>query len=229
MRLMSYQLHKLIRRPQTLPAYCLYIVSIVTLYSYKGVQATSSYTLSHMLLFPIVLWIGALIAKQNSSNERYILLIHMQSKRYKYVLGTLWTSFVIALPLVLFAIVYPIVIRVFSQMPTVAETVTAVITHVLSALFGVVIGSYVLLSYLQQRKFIWLLLILFGLLTFLKPIFIEQFSFMKLFLWILPPFTSLNQLMIQVQTFHAVPWLVCILYLIISSALLLFSFNRSEI
>ncbi|UXV34843.1 hypothetical protein MUA90_12745 [Staphylococcus sp. IVB6181] len=52
---------------------------------------------------------------------------------------------------------------------------------------------------------------------------------MKLFLWILPPFTSLNQLMIQGQTFHAVPWLVCILYLIISSALLLFSFNRSEI
>ncbi|MCD8916420.1 hypothetical protein K2V61_12855 [Staphylococcus simulans] len=135
MRLMSYQLHKLIRRPQILPAYCLYIVSIVMLYSYKGVQVTSSYTLSHMLLFPIALWIGAIVAKQDSPNERYILLIHMQSKRYKYVLGTLRTSFVIALPLlVLFAIVYPIVICVFSQMPTVAETVTAVITHMLSAL-----------------------------------------------------------------------------------------------
>ncbi|WEN69443.1 hypothetical protein MT340_000380 [Staphylococcus sp. NRL 16/872] len=232
MALINYHFKNFIRTYKWIGPLVIFLLLVVILYAYSGQPILSSFASTSMLLLFISTWITVIILDVDSIKEKQLLFTQLKSKK-TYLTSKLIFSFIIILPLSLWAIIYPIITFRFEHMPNLIEILVGLYSHIIIIALGVIITTLIKSLTRISNKLIWLFIVLICLISMLRGILIQTFPILKYILWIFPPVSDfLNMLNKSLTDVLSVSFLLInfwmIGYLIVALILLYTIFNKSE-
>lgn len=230
---MTYQYKKLLRSYKFIPHLVTFIIWIVLLYVYSGQEINSSYALASIGLFVIMIWLTSTILKLESTTERQLLCLQLQSKR-RYIQNKIVFALLLSMPLIIISLVYPLILSSFSYKITLVHFILALYLHVVVAILGILLSTFIFIIFNHTTKYQWLLIGLITLITILKLAMIDFYPIFKYILWIFPPLANLidifqsNHINIFSQSFIYINvWMI--VYLVILYGLIIMIFKKKEI
>ncbi|SCT06194.1 ABC transporter permease [Staphylococcus caeli] len=191
---LKYENTKFFNSYQMIAPIFLYLLSIIANYIYKDLPILSSYGSTAIFLLLTMTWLTIMNFKHDSINERDILYIHLSSK-LKYLTFKLINLILLSFPLILISIVYPLIINSFDKKITVNFIVISLIVHVLLSIFGILLGAFVSNTNLASKPYRWLFTVFVIIITLTKVTLVDSMSFLKWFVWIMPPISELLSLL----------------------------------
>ncbi|PNZ70690.1 hypothetical protein E2556_00935 [Staphylococcus croceilyticus] len=232
MALINYHFKNFIRTYKWIGPLISFLLLVVILYTYSGQPILSSFASTSMLLLFISVWITVIVLDIDSTKEKQLLFTQLKSKK-TYLTSKLIFSFIIILPLGLWAIAYPIITFRFEHMPNLIEILIGIYSHIIIIALGVIMTTLIKSLTNVSDKLIWLFLVLICLILLLRGILVQTFPNLKYILWIFPPVSDfLNTLNKNLTDVFSVSFLLInfwmIGYLIVMLILLYTIFNKSE-
>ncbi|MDG0842913.1 MULTISPECIES: hypothetical protein [Staphylococcus] len=191
---LKYQFRNFGRSYKFIPPYVIYITWIMLLYVYKDIPILSSYGISFIVLTFISTWLTVMILQSDTLSEKELHYIQLQSL-YKYLIGKFVFSLLLLLPLILFAIGYPVIMNVYDKNIQFFHLFLGVYSHISGCILGISIAFILANTSLSNKKYAWLMGVFILLISLLKEVFITYIPFLKSISWILPPFSEINEIL----------------------------------
>ena len=232
MALINYHFKNFIRSYKWIGPLIIFLLLVVILYTYSGQPILSSFASTSMLLLFISAWITVIVFDIDSTKEKQLLFTKFRSKK-NYLPSKLLFSFIIILPLGLWAIAYPIITFRFEHLPKLIEVLVGIYSHIIIIAVGVIMTTLIKSLTKVSDKLIWLFIVLMYLISMLRGTIIQSFPILKYILWIFPPVSDfLNILNKSLTDVLSVSFLLInfwmIGYLIVMLIFLYTIFNNSE-
>ncbi|MGX0238518.1 hypothetical protein [Staphylococcus hominis] len=227
-----YFFKNMIRSYKFIAPYSVFILIVVILYYYSGQPALSSFGTTSMLLLFISIWLNLITFDLESVEELQLLLT--QLGRSLYLTSKLIFNFLMTVPLIIFAIIYPLVSLRFEHLPSLTEILIGIHVHIIISITAIILTALFKYSNFLSRKYSWLLLILISLLAILKSNIIKEIPTFKYISFILPPISEmlnyLNQQDISIfnSQFLIVNIWYCV-YIVFFIIIIYIIFNRKDI
>lgn len=177
-----------------IPPYLIFILWIILLYFYSGQGVDSSYSLSVVVLFIITMWLTKIVLQMNTNVEKHLFYIQLNNKM-TYLYLNMLVCMIVAVPLIIFSLVYPIIFNFFEPTITIKQLILAIILNLLIVLLSILTTTLVLTVSLHSKKLQWLILFLLVILVFVKDVVSHQSIYGKWLDWLLPPVTQLTYLL----------------------------------
>ncbi|MFJ5770571.1 hypothetical protein [Psychrobacillus sp. NPDC093180] len=181
----KYQFKSYIRSFKIIPPAATFLIWIVVLYHYSGVEILSSYAVSSIVLYLVTTWIAMNLFSIEEEAEKSMLFV--QVGKVNYLLGKWMISFLIALALTLFSIFYPILLGSFKETVQPIHLGLSIFIHLLFAIFGILVGSFSSITSFIPKRYTWLSAVLIIAITLSYEGIVEKLSFLKWLLLIFPP------------------------------------------
>ncbi|WP_336821971.1 hypothetical protein [Staphylococcus capitis] len=232
MTFIHYQFKKLLRSYSFIPPYCFFILWIVIFYFYKNQIILSSYASSSIILFVITTWLTLNIFKLESSTEKHILFIQLNSKN-KFLTYKLIFALISLAPMMLFSILYPIITGRFSESLNTQTFLLSIYIHLIIVILGIIIGSIVAIQTFLSKKYSWLFLSLILVTSMIKFVLIQNYPILKYILFFIPPIGDFLNLFNQLECKNWLNKFVSLnlefaIYIFISLFIINYIFKKSE-
>ena len=146
----------------------------------------SSYGVSSIALYLAMTWLTMALFTLEEESEKHILFTHLGSK-IKYLVGKWITLLVFMIPLLLFAVFFPIVTGSFKGTVSLELYIFAFFSHICFSMLGIIIGTIFSATILATKKYAWLLAVTVIVISLASKSLIESAPILKLILWIFPP------------------------------------------
>ena len=150
-----YQLISFVRSLKFIPPFVIFFVWVFILYAYKNVPILSSYAASSIAMYLIMTWITMSVFTLEEESEKHILISHLKRKA-GYLFGKWLTILVVMIPLLLFAIFFPIITESFRGNMSVRLYAYAFYSHLIFMAFGILVGTLFSATKLATKKYAWL-------------------------------------------------------------------------
>ena len=184
-----YQLISYMRSLKAIPPLTIFGGWVFVLYAYKQVPILSSYAVTSIAIYLIMAWVAIGIFSIEEESEKHILLIALRNK-FLFLLGKWIICFIVALLLMVFSIVYPIVMNNFSGVIKPVHIGLTIYSHFFLAMLGILVGSFFSVASFASRKYTWLSTVLVIVVTLAYEGIVERAIFMKWILLFLPPVSA---------------------------------------
>lgn len=182
----SYQLISFMRSLKFIPPTTLFLAWIFILYAYDNAPILSSYGVSSIGLYVILTWMTMAIFSLEEESEKHILFFQLGSK-LKFLIGKWLSLLCLMIPLLLYAMLYPIFGNLFKGELTTGVIGFAIFAHVMFSIFGILVGTLFSATKFSMKKYAWLTAVLVIVLSLATAAMIERMALLKLVLWIFPP------------------------------------------
>ncbi|AGX03515.1 MULTISPECIES: hypothetical protein [Bacillus] len=186
MAFLQYQLRSVIRSYRFLPPYTVYLVWIFVLYTYEGAPVLSSYAVSSIALYLCTAWLGMLFFSLDQEQEKFILMSHLGSKK-KYLAGKAAAVFVSSLPLMIFAIYFPVITGSFRLEMEISFYLLAFYAHIMLAILGLLVSMLFSGGLNADKRYAWLAAVLILTASLAAESAADEWKGASWFLWLLPP------------------------------------------
>jgi hypothetical protein len=135
-----YLLADAVRRKRVLAPLAFYLFAVVGTYVYNNNLVRDSMASTAVLLFAAAAWLGVAVGGAEPDSQRQITSVALGGIERLLVARALAASVLLA-PLVVFALVEPIVVGAFERAPTASDLALGAAAHVLCATAGLVLGG----------------------------------------------------------------------------------------
>lgn len=226
-----YQLISFVRSLKFIPPVVIFCAWVFILYAYKNVPILSSYAVSSIAMYLTMTWITMSVFTLDEESEKHILMSHLRRK-VSYLLGKWLTILVIMIPLLLFAVFFPIITESFRGNMSIKLYIFTFYSHLVFLAFGILVGTLFSATKLATKKYAWLSSVFIIVVSLSSKSIIEMMAFSKWILWIFPPVFKViehmeeDQLLInKLIIFDSV---FVVVYLIIGAIMLVPLFFKKE-
>ncbi|GIN70234.1 hypothetical protein J14TS2_07090 [Bacillus sp. J14TS2] len=185
-----YQLLSYFRSLKWIPPVVVYFIWVFVFYTYQGVPILSSYAVTSITLLFISTWITMGIFSLENESEKQLLFVQLSSK-LRYLCGKWCICLLVVIPLLIFAIFYPILIQAFKLPVTPIHFGFTLYGHFYLALSGIFVGSLFSATGFAQKKYSWLAAMLVNIITIVSEGMIERLTILKWPLYLFPPIGKL--------------------------------------
>ncbi|MGN7477983.1 hypothetical protein ACTHOQ_09005 [Solibacillus silvestris] len=228
----QYQLISFVRSLKFIPPFIAFFVWVFILYAYKNVPILSSYGASSIAMYLIMTWITMSIFTLDEESEKHILISHLKRK-VSYLFGKWLTILVVMLPLLLFAIFFPIITESFKGNMSLMLYAYAFYSHLVFMTFGILVGTLFSATKLATKKYAWLSAVLIIVISLSAKSIIEISLFFKWILWVFPPvFKVIGYMEGEDQVLINIPVILdsvfVVIYIIIGTVILISLFMKKE-
>jgi len=214
-----------------IPPVVVFFVWVFILYAYKNVPILSSYAASSIAMYLIMTWITMSIFTLEEEAEKHILISHLKRK-VNYLFGKWLTILVVMIPLLLFAIFYPIITESFKENMSLELYSYAFYSHFAFTTFGILVGTLFSATKLATKKYAWLSAVFIIVVSLASKSIIEISLFFKWILWVFPPVFKVIGYMeddqVLITTLVIVNSVFVVIYLIIGAVMLVSLFIKKE-
>lgn len=183
-----YQIINSIRSLRLIPPACLLILWIAILYAYKHVPVLSSYAISSIAMLLISSWMTMVLFSLEEESEKHILLSNLGDKRL-YLLGKWLAAGSLIVPLLLFAVFYPIVLQNFKIKVSMLHYFLSFYSHITLALIGILVGTVFSATKLARKKHSWLSAVFVLAVAISYEAIVQTYGALKWILSLFPPVT----------------------------------------
>ncbi|MCH7323281.1 ABC transporter permease [Solibacillus sp. MA9] len=227
-----YQLISFVRSLKFIPPVVIFFVWVFILYAYKNVPILSSYAASSIAMYLIMTWITMAIFTMDEESEKHILISHLKRK-VSYLFGKWLTILVVMIPLLLFAIFFPIITESFKGNMSIKLYAYAFYSHLVFMSFGILVGTLFSATKISTKKYAWLSSVLIIVVSLASKSIIEISLFFKWILWVFPPvFKVIGFMEGEDQVLINIPLIIdsvfVVIYLIIGAVMLVSLFIKKE-
>ena len=226
-----YQFLSYVRSLKFIPPLVIFFAWVFILYAYKGVPILSSYAVSSITMYLIMTWITMSIFTLDDESEKHILITHLRRKR-SYLFGKWLTILVIIIPLLLFAVFFPIITDSFNKEMSLKLYIFTFYSHLVFAIFGILVGTLFSSTKLATKKYAWLSSVLIIVISLASKSIIEMMTFSKWILWIFPPVFKVVEYMDEDQLLINKPIIFdsvfVVIYLLIVAVIIIPLFLKKE-
>ncbi|ATP40772.1 hypothetical protein CSE16_12325 [Solibacillus sp. R5-41] len=227
-----YQLISFVRSLKFIPPVVIFLVWVFILYAYKNVPILSSYAASSIAMYIIMTWITMAIFTLDEESEKHILISHLKRK-VSYLFGKWLTILVVMIPLLLFAIFFPIITESFKGNMSIKLYAYAFYSHLAFMTFGILVGTLFSATKFATKKYAWLSSVFIIVVSLASKSIIEISLFFKWFLWVFPPvFKVIEYMEGEDQVLINIPVIMdsvfVVIYLIIGAVMLVSLFIKKE-
>lgn len=181
-----YQFISFIRSLTFIPPVVVFLAWVFIQYAYKNVPILSSYGGSSIALYLVVTWMTMALFTMEEESEKHILFTHLGSK-VRYLMGTWLAAMAIIVPLLLFSVFFPIVTASFKGKMTLEIYAFSFYSHIIFAVFGIIIGTIFSATKLAVKKYAWLSAVFAIVVSLASKPLIETAPVLKAIVWIFPP------------------------------------------
>lgn len=181
-----YQLISFVRSLKFIPPVVIFLAWVFILYAYKGVPILSSYAVTSIAMYLIMTWITMSIFTLDAESEKHILISHLRRK-VNYLLGKWLTILIVIIPLLLFAIFFPIIAGSFKGFMSIKLYAFAIYSHLVLSTFGILVGTLFSATKLATKKYAWLSAVFIIVISLASKSIIDIAMFFKWILWVFPP------------------------------------------
>lgn len=215
-----------------IPPVVVFFVWVFILYAYKNVPILSSYAASSIAMYLIMTWITMSIFTLEEEAEKHILISHLKRK-VNYLFGKWLTILVVMIPLLLFAIFYPIITESFKENMSLELYSYAFYSHLAFTTFGILVGTLFSATKLATKKYAWLSAVFIIVVSLASKSIIEISLFFKWILWVFPPVFKVIGYMegedqVLITTSVITNSVFVVIYLIIGAIMLVSLFIKKE-
>ncbi|MBP2242809.1 hypothetical protein J2Z40_003390 [Cytobacillus eiseniae] len=225
-----YELMSFIRSLKFIPPAVLYLAWIFILYAYKNVPVLSSYGVSSICLYLTMTWIAMVMFSLEVESEKHILFTHLRSKE-RFLCGKWLTCLIVMVPIMLFAIFFPIITGSFNEGMKGDYYALAFFSHIVFAILGILVGSLFSATFLATRKYAWLSAVFFLVCSLASKALIETLEILKWIVWIFPPVFKIIDHMSNDFIGNMSFWfdnIFVFIYIIFSTFILIYLFLKKE-
>ncbi|MEH7345759.1 hypothetical protein V7122_18090 [Bacillus sp. JJ1532] len=227
-----YQLISFVRSLKFIPPVVIFFAWVFILYAYKNVPILSSYAVSSIAMYLIMTWITMSIFTLDEESEKHILISHLKRK-VSYLFGKWLTILVVMIPLLLFAIFFPIITESFKGNMSIKLYAYAFYSHLVFMTFGILVGTLFSATKLATKKYAWLSTVFIIVVSLASKSIIEISLFFKWILWVFPPvFKVIGYMEGEDQVLINIPIIIdgvfVVIYLIIGAVMLVPLFLKKE-
>lgn len=227
-----YQLISFVRTLKFIPPFVIFFAWVFILYAYKNVPILSSYAVSSIAMYLIMTWITMSIFTLDEESEKHILISHLRRK-VSYLFGKWLTILVLMIPLLLFAIFFPIITESFKGNMSIKLYAFAFYSHMVLLSFGILVGTMFSATKLATKKYAWLSAVFIIVVSLASKSIIDLSMFFKWILWFFPPVFKVigymggeDQLLINKPII--IDGVFVVVYLMIGAAMLVPLFLKKE-
>lgn len=225
-----YELLNFIRSLKFIPSSVLYLTWVFIMYAYKNVPILSSYGASSIALYLTMTWMAMAMFTMEEEGEKHILFAHLGSKS-KYLRGKWLAIFISMIPLMLFAIFFPILTGSFKGGMTSEYYVLALFCHVVFGIFGVLVGTLFSATRFATKKYAWLSAVFVLVCSLASKSLIETAAFLKWILWLFPPVVYViehmgNEFIVNKEFW--IDMIFVILYILLAAQIIVWLFLKKE-
>ncbi|WP_232700015.1 hypothetical protein [Brevibacillus daliensis] len=181
-----YQLISFVRSLKFIPPVVIFLAWVFIFYSYKGVPILSSYAVTSIAMYLIMTWITMSIFTLDEESEKHILISHLRRK-VNYLFGKWITILIVMIPLLLFAIFFPIITGSFKGFMSIKLYIYTFYSHFVFLAFGILVGTLFSATKLATKKYAWLSSVFIIVVSLSSKPIIKMMAFSKWILWIFPP------------------------------------------
>lgn len=181
-----YQLISFIRSLKFIPPTAIFLAWIFILYTYKNAPILSSYGVSSIALYLIMTWLTMSIFTLDEESEKHILFSHLKKKE-RYLLGKWLTLMIVMIPLLLFAVFFPILTDSFKGNMSAKLYMFTFYSHFVFVVFGILVGTLFSATQFATKKYAWLSAVLTVVISLSSKSILEISALFKWVLWIFPP------------------------------------------
>lgn len=189
----KYQLISYIRSLTFIPPITLFGAWIIIFYTYSGVPILSSYAVTCISLYLIMTWVAMSVFSLEENGEKDLLIVQLKSKRL-YLYGKWFVCFLFAFVMGMSAIVYPLTFSIFKEDIQMLQLGVVIYGHLVSAIFGILLGSFFSIIKKDSKRFAWLSSMFVIAVSLAGEGIAEKLSIFK---WILLPFPPITQVIIH--------------------------------
>lgn len=187
--------------------------------------------MSSIAMYVTMTWITMSIFTRDEESEKHILMSHIR-KKSKYLVGKWLTILVVMIPLLLFAIYFPILLDSFRGEMSFILYPYAFYSHIVFAAFGIVVGTLFSATAFSTKKYAWLSAVFVIVISLASKSIMDISMFFKWILWIFPPAFSVIEYMEDDQVFInsslIIDSIFVIVYLIVGVVMLIPLFLKKE-
>lgn len=138
--LVKFSLHDYIRSHKYFPPVSTYFIFILVFYTYKPNPVISSYAVTALILYIVSAWLCISILSLDATVQKQLIILHLKSVN-RYYLSKLMSVWLVAMVLIVFAFLYPIVFDMFKEPVTLTTGFVSFANHILSATLGICVAS----------------------------------------------------------------------------------------
>lgn len=227
-----YQLKSFVQSLKFIPPFVIFFAWVFILYAYENAPILSSYAVSSIVMYLIMIWITMSIFTLDEESEKHILISHLR-KKVSYLFGKWLTVLVVMIPLLLFAILFPIITGSFHANMSIKLYAFAFYSHFVFLAFGILVGTLFSATKLATKKYAWLSAVFIIVVSLGSESIIEKSMFFKWVLWIFPPVYKVVGYMegedqVLINTPFIVDSVFVVVYLIFGAAILVPLFIKKE-
>lgn len=167
-------------------------IFMYTMYSVKPQEIVSSFLLSGMVLFFVMVWIGMTAAQNERPVEEQILILKMDNS-LQYYLGKFLLLLALALLMDIIYTFFPVIqnaingFELFSQKLGTYEIANVFILQLGTALLGCAVGNFLHPRIMKDRKLAIILTVFIAVIAVTVPALKQECSALRWVLWIFPP------------------------------------------
>ena len=182
---LEYQFKSYIRSFKIIPPAATFLIWIVVLYHYSGVEILSSYAVTSIALYLVTTWVSMNLFSMEEEAERNMLFV--QIGKIRFLLGKWIIGMLIAIVFMMLAIFYPILFGSFKEAVQPIHFGLSIFVHLLMAAFGILVGSFSSITSFIPKRYTWLSAVLVIAITLSYDGIVEKLSLIKWLLLLFPP------------------------------------------
>lgn len=190
--LVKTQLHIYLKGSAYVMPLIVSVIFLYTMYTIKPQQIVTSYLVSGVFLFLVMVWIGLSVNSGENVVTEQILLLRVQSAPCYYVSKVLFLLCIVFIADLLYTL-FPVIQNIlnggdlFTRRVLAADVVHAFLLQGGSAFAGAALGSLFHPRVLKNRKLAIVLTAFLTTMTVTSTSLTSVFPLMKAVLWVLPP------------------------------------------
>lgn len=131
-------------------------------------------------------WLTMSIFTLDEESEKHILFSHLKKKE-RYLLGKWLTLMIVMIPLLLFAVFFPILTDSFKGNMSAKLYMFTFYSHFVFVVFGILVGTLFSATQFATKKYAWLSAVLTVVISLSSKSILEISALFKWVLWIFPP------------------------------------------
>ena len=180
------QLQSFGRSYRWIAPYVSFLAMLGIVYAYQGLPVLSSYAVTSVIVYVLAVWLTMLVWTMEQTSERHILLTHVPSKRtYWYGKGV--ASFLVISPLIVLALVVPVLAGSFRETGPLSLYAFASLSHIVLALCGIVVGTACYGTSLATKKYTALVALSLIVYSLSVDVLIETYPLAAVTSFVTPP------------------------------------------
>lgn len=223
--LVKYQLHIYLKGSRFVMPLVAAFLFLSAMYSVKPLNIVSSFLISGVFLFLLMVWIGLSLANAENPVLEQLILLRVQNEGIYYLSKYIYIL-IIGLFADLFCILFPVIMNIlnggdmFLRSLTINDCVNGFLLQGGCIFVGAGLGSLLHPRVMKDRRMAIVLTVFFAILTLVKTALAEEIVFMKWIVWSFPPIMNAAEQYGNAEQFRLNQSITLFIYMVLYGSML---------